>query len=419
MTEAAAPQPVVTPTTRTAAVRFIFITVVLDVIAMGIIIPVLPALIKGFVGGDTASAARMYGVFATVWALMQFFCSPIIGMLSDRFGRRRVILLANFGLGLDYIVMALAPSLGWLFVGRVISGITGASWTTAGAYIADVTTPEKRAHNYGIMGAAWGLGFVLGPALGGLLGGIDPRLPFWAAAFMTLANALYGTFILPESLPPEKRRAFEWRRANPVGSLTLLRSHRELFGLAAVNAIYFLAHQAMPSVFVLFAQYKYGWGERAVGLTLAGVGVCSAFVQAVLVKRVVGRIGERKAVLLGIAFGTLSFIAWGTAPALAALFVAIPLGSLMGLYGPSAQGLMTRHVSPSEQGQLQGANASIMGITGLIGPTLFTRTFAHFIDGEGFVFPGAPFILGAMLTLSALVLAWRVTRREVDRPAAA
>jgi DHA1 family tetracycline resistance protein-like MFS transporter len=395
------------------------VTVVLDVIAMGIIIPVLPHLIQDFVHGDTVRAATMYGVFGTVWALMQFVCSPIIGMLSDRFGRRRVILLANFGLGLDYVVMALAPSIGWLFVGRVVSGITGASWTTAGAYIADVSKPEERAQSYGMLGAAWGLGFVLGPALGGVLGGVDPRLPFWAAAAMTLLNAMWGLFVLPESLPPEKRRRFEWKRANPVGSLTLLRSHRELFGLASVHSIYFLAHQAMPSVFVLYAAYRYGWGPRAVGLTLAVVGICTSIVQAGLIRRVVAKLGERRALLAGLAFGVVSYLIWGIATTGWLSLLAIPFGAMMGLYSPSAQGIMTRHVSPTEQGQLQGANASIMGIAGMIGPALFTQTFAKFIDPKGIHLVGAPFFLGALLIGVAFVLAWIVTKHERDMASAA
>ena len=400
------------PQVRSAAIAFIFVTVVLDVVSMGIIIPVLPKLVEGFMGGDTARAATMFGVFGTVWALMQFVCSPIIGMLSDRYGRRRVILLSNFGLGLDYIVMALAPTLGWLFVGRVISGITGASWSTAGAYIADVSPPEKRASGFGLLGAAFGLGFVIGPALGGLLGAIDPRLPFWVAAGLTLVNALYGLFVLPESLPPEKRtRKFHWARANPVGSLKLLRSHHELFGLATVNVLYSLAHNVLPSVFVLFAGYRYGWDARAVGLTLAAVGVCTMIVQGGLVKYAVARLGERRALLAGLGFGTISFAIWGLAPTGLLGCFAIPFGALMGLYGPSSQGIMTRHVSPSEQGQLQGANSSIMGITGMIGPGIFTLTFAWFIGPRSpWHVPGAPFLLAATMTACALVLASRVTR---------
>ena len=399
---------------RPAALVFIFITVVLDVLAMGIIIPILPRLIQDFLQGDTARAAEMFGVFATVWALMQFFCSPIIGMLSDRFGRRRVILLSNFGLGLDYMVMALAPTIGWLFVGRVISGITGASFTTAGAYIADITPKEKRAASYGILGAAWGLGFVLGPALGGILGGVNPRLPFWVASGLTLVNALYGLIVLPESLPPEKRTPrFVWAKANPLGSLKLLRSHHELFGLATVNFLYYLSHQVLQSVFVLYVGYRYNWSARAVGLTLAAIGIGSVIVQGGLVRPVVARIGDRRALFVGLVFGAIGFACWGLAPTGILFLAAIPIGSLMGFYGPAAQGLMTHRVSASEQGQLQGANSSVQGIAGLVGPGLFTWIFAHFIStGSSWQLPGAPFLLGSLLLLTALLLAFRVTRER-------
>jgi MFS transporter, DHA1 family, tetracycline resistance protein len=405
---------------RSAALAFIFVTVVLDVLALGIIIPVLPTLVQSFLGGDTARAAAIYGVFGTVWALMQFVFSPVIGVLSDRFGRRKVILLSNFGLGLDYVVMALAPTLGWLFVGRVISGITGASYTAAGAYIADVTPLEKRAAGYGMMGAAWGLGFVMGPALGGILGAVNPRLPFWCAAGLTLLNAMYGLFVLPESLPRERRRKFEWKRANPVGSLRLLRSHHELFGLSAVSFIYFLSHQVFPSVFVLYVGYRYGWDARTVGLTLAGVGVCNIIVQGGLVKPVVARLGERTTLLLGLCFGILGFSIYGLATASWVFWLAIPLSAPIGLYNPAAQGIMSHHVSPSEQGELQGATSSIMGITGLIGPVLFTSVFAMFIGSRSDAhLPGAPFLLAAGLLLCAVLLALRVTsqRRGVSAPA--
>ena len=408
-TSSSAPAP-----RRQAAIAFIFITVVLDVLAMGIIIPILPRLIQDFLQGDTARAAEMFGVFATVWALMQFFCSPIIGMLSDRFGRRRVILLSNFGLGLDYMVMALAPTIGWLFVGRVISGITGASFTTAGAYIADITPKEKRAASYGILGAAWGLGFVLGPALGGILGGVNPRLPFWVASGLTLVNALYGLIVLPESLPPEKRTPrFVWAKANPLGSLKLLRSHHELFGLATVNFLYYLSHQVLQSVFVLYVGYRYNWSARAVGLTLAAIGIGSVIVQGGLVRPVVARIGDRRALFVGLIFGAIGFACWGLAPTGILFLAAIPIGSLMGFYGPAAQGLMTHRVSASEQGQLQGANSSVQGIAGLVGPGLFTWIFAHFIStGSSWQLPGAPFLLGSLLLLTALLLALRVTRER-------
>jgi DHA1 family tetracycline resistance protein-like MFS transporter len=394
---------------RPAAVIFIFVTVVLDVLALGIIIPVLPKLVESFLGGDTATAAKMFGLFGTVWALMQFIFSPVLGALSDQYGRRRVILISCFGLGVDYIFMASAPTLWLLFIGRIISGITGASFTAAGAYIADVTPPEKRAAGFGMIGAAWGLGFVLGPALGGVLGAIDTRLPFWVAAGLTLLNALYGLFVLPESLSVEHREKFSWKRANPLGSLKLLRSHPELFRLATVNGFFYLAHQVLPSVFVLYASFRYGWNEETVGLTLALLGVCGMVVQGGIVKRVVADFGERHTLLAGLLFGVCGFAIYGLAPTGIIFWLGIPVFSLMGLYGPSSQGLMTRHVQPSQQGQLQGANNSIMGIAGVIGPGIFTLTFASFIGAQSdWHLPGAPFLLSALMLVAAFGLAWRV-----------
>lgn len=399
------------PAPRRAAIAFIFVTVVLDVLAFGIIIPVLPKLVEAFLGGNTARAAEIYGLFGTIWALMQFFFSPVLGSLSDRFGRRPVILLSNFGLGIDYVFMALAPSLGWLFVGRMISGITGASFTTAGAYIADVTPPEKRAASYGMLGAAFGVGFVLGPALGGVLGGVNARYPFWAAAFLTLINAAYGMFVLPESLARERRRSFSWQRANPVGALKLLQTHPELLGLASVNFLYYLAHQVLQSTMVLYASYRYGWQEQTMGLMLALVGALSIVVQGGLVRTVVARIGERRALLTGLVCGTFGFLGYGLAPTGRLFVMVTPVFSMMGLYGPSAQGLMTRRVSPSEQGQLSGANSSVMGITGMIGPTIFTVTFATFIGTRAsWHVPGAPFFLASAMLLVAAIIAWSVTR---------
>lgn len=395
---------------RSAALAFIFVTVVLDVLALGIIIPVLPKLVEDFLGGDTARAAETYGLFYTVWALMQFFCAPLLGALSDRFGRRPVILLSTLGLGLDYIFMALAPSLRWLFLGRVISGMTGAGFAAAYAYIADVTPPEQRAAKFGLVGAAWGLGFVLGPALGGLLGGMSPRLPFWVAAVLTLLNTCYGFFILPESLPRERRQSFSLKRANPLGSLRLLRSHPELLGLAGVNFLYFTAHQVLPSVTVLYASYRYGWSAQIMGLTLAAVGIAGMIVQGALVRPIVGRIGERRAILVGLTFGAAGFVIYGMASTGILFYLGVPIAAFMGLYQPAALGLMTRRVGPSEQGQLQGANSSVMGITGLIGPGMFTITFAYFIQQSDIELPGAPYLLAALLMLAAFAIAWRVTR---------
>ncbi len=398
---------------RTAAFIFVFTTVVLDMLALGIIVPVLPKLIVSFVSGDTARAAEYYGIFATAWALMQFIFAPVLGALSDRFGRRPVILISNFGLGLDYVLMALAPTLAWLFVGRMISGITSASFSTASAYIADVTPPEKRASRFGMLGAAFGIGFVLGPALGGVLGGVNARLPFWVAAGLSLANACYGIFVLPESLPVERRAKFNWRRANPLGALKLLRSHPELFGLASVNFIGSIAHEVLPSVFVLYAGYRYGWDAKTVGLTLAGVGVCTALVQGGLVRKVVPRFGERRALLAGLCFGAAGLVVYGLAETGRIFWIGVPLMALWGIAGPAALGLMSRRVSVSEQGQLQGANSSLRGVAGLFAPGLFTITFATFIGARSsWHLPGAPFLLAAALLLMAAVVAHRVTRQR-------
>src|ERR1700726_3014813 len=288
---------------RTPAFVFIFITVLLDMLALGMIIPVLPRLVVDFLGGDTARAAQIFGVFGTAWALMQFVFSPVQGALSDRFGRRPLILMSNFGLGLDYVLMALAPSLIWLFVGRVISGITAASISTAYAYIADVTPGEKRAAVFGKVGAAFGAGFILGPAIGGLLGNMDPRLPFWVAAGLSFANTLYGLLILPESLPRDRRSPFRWKSANPLGALHLLRADRVLAGLSVVTFVAQLAHVVLPSTFVLYATYRYGWDATTVGLTLAMVGICAMAVQGAAIGPIVRHLGERRALLLGLAWG--------------------------------------------------------------------------------------------------------------------
>ncbi len=399
------------PVRRRAALVFIFITILLDMLALGMIIPVLPKLIEDFLGGDTAGAAKIYGLFGTVWALMQFISMPVMGALSDRFGRRPVILLSNLGLGLDYVLMALAPNLRWLFVGRVISGISAASISTAMAYVADVTPVEKRAAGFGMMGVAFGAGFVFGPAIGGLLGSIDSRLPFWAASAASLANALYGLLVLPESLPPEKRRPFQWRRANPLGSLKLLRSDKRLSGLAGVNFLSGLAHAVLPATMVLYAGYRYGWDERAVGLALALVGICSAIVQGGLVGPFVRRFGERKVLLVGLLCGAAGFLVYALADRGRYFLAGVPVVALWGLASPAVQGLMTRYVGPGEQGSLQGANGSVLGIATMIGPAMFAGTFAYFIgERSRWHVPGAAFLLASALLFAAALLAARVTR---------
>jgi DHA1 family tetracycline resistance protein-like MFS transporter len=396
---------------RRAAIAFIFVMVVLDVMAIGIIIPVLPKLVESMVGGDTSRAAAIYGVFGTAWGLMQFVFSPILGALSDRYGRRPVMLLSTLGLGLDYILMALAPSLAWLFVGRVISGITAASFSTANAYIADVTPPERRAGAFGLMGAAFGIGFVLGPALGGVMGYFDPRLPFWIAAALSLANAAYGYFVLPESLPDERRMGFSWSRANPVGSLRLLAQHRELLGLAGVAFLYHLAHVVLPAVTVLYTSYRYGWDSATMGLTLAAVGVASGIVQAGLIQPTINWLGERATLIAGLLCGVAGFAIYGLATTGRGFWSGIPVMALWGIGGAAAMGIMSRLVGGSEQGQLQGANSCLIALAGLIGPYLFSSVFARSIGPHAvWELPGAPFLVASAMLLAAAALAWWVTR---------
>lgn len=391
---------------RKAALAFIFVTVVLDMLALGITIPVLPKLILEFKGQDSAGAAAVFGAFGTVFAAMQFFFAPILGAVSDRFGRRPAILLSNLGLGLDYILMALAPSLVWLFVGRAISGICAASFSIPNAYIADVTPPEKRAAGYGMIGAAFGLGFVIGPAFGGLLGDVNPRLPFWVAAGLSLANACYGLFILPESLSLEKRAPFKWSRANPVGSFVLLRKYPVVWSIAVVAFFSYLAHEVLPSMWVLYTDYRYHWSAKMVGLTLAVVGVFSALVQGGLVRRGVAYLGERRALSFGLLCGAAGFAVYGLAPTPAIFFLGIPLGALWGFAGPSAQAIMSQSVDPSEQGRLQGALAGLRGISGMIGPVVFTAVFAWSIGPRTpEPMPGAPFLLAAALLMAAFLIA--------------
>jgi DHA1 family tetracycline resistance protein-like MFS transporter len=381
-----------------AAFAFVWITVALDMLALGIMIPVLPKLVIEMEKGDIARAASVTGVFGFVWAAMQFVFSPLMGALSDRFGRRPVILLSNLGLGADYVFMALAPSLAWLFVGRVISGITAASFPAASAYVADVTPKEQRAAKYGLLGAAFGLGFVVGPGLGGVLGQIDLRLPFWASAALSLVNAAYGFFILPESLPPERRAKVSWRLANPLGSLTLLRSSPVLLGLTGASLFNFLAHESLPSVYVLYSTYRYSWNERDVGLGLLFAGVCSMVVQGALMGPVVKRIGDRAALLFGLVCGVVGFGVFGGAVHGTVFLAGIPFIALWGFAEPALQSMMTHRIGPEEQGRLQGAIASARGITGMVGPLLFTQVLRGAIDAGGRM-PGAPFVLAAGLVV--------------------
>ncbi len=408
------------PSTSRATFIFIVITVTLDFLAFGIIAPVLPNLIVNFEGGNMVRASAITGYFGFAWALMQFLFSPVLGAWSDRFGRRPVILLSCLGLGLDYIFMAMAPTLRWLFVGRIISGITTSNVSTAFAYIADVTPPEGRAKRYGLLGAAFGLGFVVGPAVGGLLGHYSLRAPFWAAAGLSLANFLYGLFVLPESLPVEKRADSAWHMANPLGSLSLLRSHPELSGLAVVNTFYYLAHQSLPSVFVLYTEFRYGWTARGVGISLAVVGVFAAVVSGGMVGPYVKRFGERWSLISGLLFGVVGFVGMALAPSGWTFLAAIPFIALWGVAGPSMQSLMSQRVDPNAQGKLQGAINSLRALTGMAGPLLFTQVFAAAISATAIIhLPGAPYYLAALLLVTSMFVAVVVTNKHGEKQATA
>ena len=420
-----------TPPSGRAALTFIFITVLLDIMALGMVSPVLPHLVTVLLSrshthshllehaahrlsGRTVSlAAVIYGLFNTVFALMQFFFSPVIGSLSDRFGRRPLILASNVGLGLNYALMAWAPTLQWLFIGRLISGITGASFGTASAYIADTTAPERRPHAFGILAAAFGAGLVLGPAVGGVLGEYGARLPFIVAAGLSLANAAYGFLVLPESLPKDLRSDFSWKRANPIGALILLRRHPELTGLAGVAFLSNLAQVVIPSVIVLYAMHRYGWTTGRVGLTLAVAGIALILVQVLVVGRAVAAFGNRWTLVVGLIFGAFGMAVAGLAPNEWVFWAGIPVIALWGMSGAATQTLMTRHVDAAEQGQLQGANASLTGISELVGPSVFTLVFAYFVTpGHSMGEAGAPFLLSSLILAGGSVWAWWVTRRE-------
>ena len=400
---------------------FIFVTLFLDILGIGIIIPILPELIKEFLGGDVAQTGRYYGVIISVYAMMQFLCAPILGALSDRYGRRPIILGSLFGLGIDYLVQGWAPSIGWLFLGRVIAGIMGASITTANAYIADVSTPATRARNYGFVGAAFGMGFIFGPALGGLLGGINLRLPFFVSAGLALVNWLYGFFVLPESLKPEHRSAVSWRRMNPLASLRRLRAYRLVAGLAFGFLFASLAQRGMESVWVLHAGFRYGWNERTNGLTLALVGVMAVLVQGFLVRPAVARLGERRTVVLGLTVSALAFLAYGLASQGWMVPIIIVFGSLAGVALPAIQGLVAGTVLPSEHGKIQGAFTSLTSLTSIVSPLIFTAGLFSFFTSAAapVILPGAPFFLGSLLFLVSLTLLARLFRRLPMTPAPA
>lgn len=395
---------------RRATFWFVFVTVLLDMLAIGIIGPVFPKLIIQLEGGDRANAATMLGLFGTVWAAMQFLFAPVLGTLSDRVGRRPVILISCLGLGLDYAIMALAPTVGWLFLGRVLSGITTSSFATAFAYVADVTEPDERAGRFGLLGSAFGIGFILGPAVGGILGSVSLRAPFWAAGAVSLLGAMYGWFVLPESLPPERRAALDWRRANPVGALSLFKGHKALAALALVSFLHRLAHDALPIMFVLYLDYRFGWTARTVGFALMGVGVVSMVAQGFVVRPAVRRLGESRSLLAGLGFGAAAFAIYALAPSGVVFMVGIAVGGLFGLAYPALQGMMSRQVGPEEQGRLQGALGSLAGVAAIVAPGLFTQVFAQAISPGGVggvTLPGAPFLLAGLLLVAAMLVAQR------------
>ena len=389
---------------RRPAVAFVLVSLGLDTLSMGLLIPVFPALVQHFEGGDPAAAGRYIGVLTAAWAVAQFFGSPIMGALSDRFGRRPVLLASIFGMGLDYLLMAFARNLGWLFLGRVLSGFTAASFSVATAYIADVTPPEQRAARFGLTGAIWSLTFIVGPALGGMLGAANLRAPFFVAAGVSLAAALYGFFVLPESLSAENRAAFSWRKANPAAALGFLGSHPELLWLSVVNFLMQFAHAVLPTLFVLYAGNRYGWSLQVTGPVLALAGVCGVVVQALLTPWLVPRIGELKAMIAGLLAGGLALAVYGLAPSGAIFLIGLPVGALLGLFGPGFQAIATRRVGADEQGRLQGANSSVTGLTSMVAPAAFGYLYAWSVQPGAGHLPGAAFLFGAgLLALAALV----------------
>jgi DHA1 family tetracycline resistance protein-like MFS transporter len=393
------------------AIAFIFVTAMLDIMAIGIIIPVLPVLIEDFTGSN-AQAGIYNGLFVGLWAAMQFISSPLIGSLSDRYGRRPVLLISCAGLAADFVLMAVAPSLWWLAVGRILGGITSSSFTTVYAYMADITEPEKRARAYGLIGAAFSGGFVLGPLIGGILGEWGPRTPFWGAAALSTIAFLYGLFVLPESLAPEKRMAFSWSRANPFGAFRLLRSHPELTGLSVVNFLLYFAHHVFSAVFVLYAAYRYDWGTFEVGVLLALVGVLDMLVQGLLVGPVVKRWGDRRTMVFGLFAGALGIACMGLAPTGLLFTLAMLPNALWGLAMPTLQSLMTQLVSESEQGQLQGANMSVASVAGIFSPLFFGWIYWRSVGDDAWLdMPGLSFLIAALILLAGGIMGRAVGRR--------
>jgi DHA1 family tetracycline resistance protein-like MFS transporter len=415
------------PDRRQAAFGFIFASAVMNAVSFGLMIPVLPNLVRSFFGGATAAAtaqaAEWVFVFSATWGAMQFISGPLLGLLSDRFGRRPVLLISLLGLAVDFLVMAFAPSLLWLLVGRVFNGLTAASFSTANAYVADITPPAERPRRFGWLGAAFSVGFLFGPAAGGYLtnwpvhlGGLalaGLRTPFLVAAAVCAANWVYGLVVLPESLPPERRaKSFDWRRANPMAGLRFLRTHRELLPLSSVNFLLQLSFQVMPNIFVLYTTMRYGWSMSFLGVTFFFSGALQILVQFFVVGPVVRRLGQRGAVIAGAAAGVVGFLIYAFAPTGAVYFVGMPVFALNGLMGPGLQGMMTSRVSPTEQGRLQGANQSLNGIAAILGPIIFPNTFAWALRSMPQL-PGLPIMIAAVFLAFALVLVVRFGRTSV------
>jgi DHA1 family tetracycline resistance protein-like MFS transporter len=401
-------------TSKKSAIGFIFITLLIDVMGWGLIIPVMADLIAQLKGIPVNQASTYGALLLSVFAITQFLFSPVMGNLSDRFGRRPILLLSLFGFGIDYIILALAPTYGWLFVGRIIAGITGASFTTATAYIADISTDEiSKAKNFGMIGAAFGLGFVLGPALGALLATWGIRAPFYAAAALCLLNCLYGYFLLPESLSKETRRAFDWKRANPFGSLKFLTRHKEIGGLAASFFLIYLGSQAVQGNWNFFTIYRFNWSEKMVGISLAVVGVLVGAVQAGLTRVINPKIGNEKSIYLGLSLYTMGLVLFAFATQSWMMFAFLIPYCLGGICGPSLQSVISGHVPPNQQGELQGALTSLMSLTTIIGPLIMNSTFSYFTtDKAPFYFPGIHFLIGAVCMLSSVIIAYKVLSRE-------
>lgn len=395
------------------ALVFVFVTVLLDTIGFGLILPVLPELIVELTGEPLNRAAIYGGWLAFVYAILQFVCAPVLGNLSDRFGRRPVLLFAVAALGIDYVIMGMAPSLSWLFVGRSIAGVAGASFTPAYAYVADVSPPEKRAQNFGLIGGAFGGGFILGPAIGGLLGELGPRAPFFAAAVLSLLNVTYGIFVLPESLAPESRRSFEWKRANPLGTLLQLRKYPVVLGLLAALFLWQLAHQVMPSTWAYYTMFKFGWSEALVGASLAFVGVIMAVSQATLPRLLVPRVGEATCASIGLAFGGIGFLGYGFATRGWMMFALMLTWFFGALVMSSTNALMSHRIPPGAQGELQGGVASLYSLSSIIGPPIMTQLFGYFTSATAPVrLPGAAFFCASLLTAASLLLFRRAVRTE-------